>query len=345
MRDSIIYSSFRAMFVTIFTILGIAAGLLLFILIIGLFSSSATNENITNHYKEEILANADWKREELSKETPVILQLNMNGVIGLDGLTTANVRQKLVESREGSLKDDRVKAVFIVLNSPGGTVDDANGIYQALKDYKAKFKVPVYLYTEGLCASGGMYIAAAADKIFANDAALIGSIGVILPPFWNVTTLLDKWGVNTLTLSAGKGKDAMSPFHPWKPEESKNYQEIINFYYNHFIDIITSNRPGVDKTKLVEEYGAQVFPAPIAQKMGYVDVSGSMRDDALRALVKELNIEDAKYQVIQLESNEWWNSLIKAQSPFLTGVIKHQMELPLEMNPVLQGKYLYLYRP
>lgn len=343
MRDSIFYSSIRAFFITVFTILGIFAGLFLFFILIALFSGTASDEGITTHYKEKVLADADWKREVKSSDTPVILQMNMKGVIGLDGLAGSTVRQELIESREGKMKD-RLKGILIFLNTPGGTADDANSIYESLKEYKEKFKVPIYIYTEGLCASGGMYIAAAADKIYANDQTLVGSIGVITPPFWNVKKVLDKFEIQSLTLYEGKGKNAMSPFHTWAPDEDKNYKEFIAYYYNHFVNLMVTSRPQIDKEKLINEYGAQIFPAPIALKIGFVDGIGASRDSVLKELAKAAGIEDEKYQVIQLESNEWWSSLISSKSPVISGEVKHKLDLPAEMRPELQNRLLYLHR-
>lgn len=65
---------------------------------------------------------------------------------------------------------------LVYINTPGGTVVDADGIYRALLEYKTKYDVPIYAYIDGLCASGGMYVALAADKIFASDVSLIGSV-------------------------------------------------------------------------------------------------------------------------------------------------------------------------
>jgi protease IV len=349
MRDSIIYSSFRALFVAIFAIIGIILGFFLILMVIGAFvassSSSITDDTAKSHFKEQVLANADWSRTIRSKESPVIFQLNIDGVIGMESLTAQNIRQQLIESREGDLKNNRIKALLLYINTPGGTVVDSNGIYEVLKEYKAKFQVPIYAYVDGMCASGGMYIAAAADKIYANEVALIGSVGVLLPPFWNVAPLLEKIGVNTLTLSAGKDKDAMSPLRPWKEGEQNNYQNLVNYYYQMFVNIVTSNRPQVSKEKLINEYGAQVYPAAEAVKMGYIDFDGSSRDDVLRALVKELNLEDNNYQVVQFESRDWWSSLFNNRSPLITGVIKHELELSSEYPVELQNKYLYLYKP
>ena len=93
---------------------------------------------------------------------------------------------------------------------------DADGIYRAIKHYKEQYQVPVIAYVDGLCASGGMYIACAADKIYATDVSLVGSVGVLFPSFMNFSKLLDTVGVQSLTISSCKGKDDMNPLRPWK---------------------------------------------------------------------------------------------------------------------------------
>ena len=142
----------------------------------------------------------------------------------------------------------------------------------------------------GYVLRGGMYVALAADKIFASGISLIGSVGVIAPTFLNVTKLLDKIGVDTLTLTAGKDKDAMNPLRPWQPGEDENYKKIVEYYYNHFVDLVTKHRPEISKEALVKEYGAHIFPAPDAQTKGFIDNSGATLSEALHELLKEVGI-------------------------------------------------------
>lgn len=345
MRDSIIYSSFRALFVTIFTFIGIAAGFILLLLFIGVFSSSSPDEKITYHYKEEILSNANWKREVLGSDSPVILQININGIIGTELLSAQTVKQLLIESRESSLKKDRVKGVLLHLNTPGGTVFDADSIYESLKEYKEKFKVPIYAYVDGICASGGVYVSAAADKIFASETSLIGSVGVILPSFTNFSKLLEKVGVDSITLYAGKDKDAMNPLRPWTKDEDENYKHIVDYYYNAFVNILVTNRPQMSRTKLIQDYGARIFPAKEALERGFIDVTGASRDEALKSLASELGLEEDKYQVVELESKNWWSTFLNAKSPLITGAVNHYLKLPSDIDPELQNKVLYYYQP
>src|SRR5690606_21186383 len=154
---------------------------------------------------------------------------------------------------------------------PGGTMDDADGIYRTLQEYKTRFKVPVIAYVDGICASGGLFIACAADEIYASDVSLVGSVGVLTPPFINVSQLMEKIGVNALTIYAGKGKDNLDPLRPWREGEDKNIQDIIKYYYASFVDLVIKNRSQVSRDALIQEYGAKIFPANEAARIGFID--------------------------------------------------------------------------
>jgi protease IV len=346
MRESIFYASLRSFFLALCGVIGVSLGALLIFVILGLLVSSSEEEpEISYSYSPEIRPNASGVRKALSRDAPVILKLNIHGAIGTELLSRQTVEQQLIESRERALKDGRVKAILLHIDSPGGTVTDADGIYNAIKAYKELHKVPVYAYVSGFCASGGMYIACAADKIFASDVSLIGSVGVISPSFFNVSQLIDKIGVKSLTIYEGKGKDELNPLRPWKPDEGDNIKSLISYYYSFFVDIVTKNRPQIDKEKLINEYGAKIFPANLAKEYGYIDEVGYSYNETLKQLAHKISIEDDYYQVIVLESKSWLASLFKEKFSLLKGEMKHQIDLGPETNPRLMNQFLYLYRP
>lgn len=341
--DSLWRSTLRALMITCGVMSGILLTILLFSLLFDSFSS--TEEEIPNDYDVKILANAEGVRKKLSKSAPVILQLNIQGVIGATELTKDKVENILIESRENSLKNERVKAILLMIDSPGGTINDADGIFRAIQSYKQRYKVPVYAYVDGLCASGGIYVACAADKIYASDVSLIGSIGVITPPFMNVSKLMEKVGVDSLTISEGKGKDELNPMRPWKPDEAKNIQEVIQYYYTSFVDLVITHRPKVDREALIKDYGAQIFPAEHASKMGLIDGTGESRNTTLTKLLRNLGIDDDYYQVVTLESSSWVSQFLKGDSPLLTGRVKHEFLLDGNLPMQLMHQPLYMYRP
>jgi len=347
MEESIFKSVIRRFLMVFASIAGV---LLAFVLMSALFSAIAgktdTDPDIQYTFSPEILPNAQNVRKNLSTKAPVILKVNVSGVIGLENLTGEQIAKQLIESREKTLKDDRVKGIILSINSPGGTVTDSDRIYHLLKAYKEQYSVPVYAHVDGMCASGGMYIACAADKIFATNSSLVGSVGVIIPSAMNFSKLLQNHGVESLTLYAGKGKDELNPFRPWKQDEGKDYQSVIDAFYKNFVDIVSSNRPAISKEKLMEEYGAKVYPSAEAKELGYIDESNYSYNQALALLAENLELQADEYQVIELVEHNWLATLFKAQegSPLITGRIHHTLDLPLEMHPKLTNKYLYLYR-
>jgi protease-4 len=346
MRESIFYSSLRAFFIALFGVAGLLLGIFLVMGFFGAISLGIDGAPTLNYtYSAEIQPDANDIRKEQSSSAPVILQINIHGMIGLDSLKTSDIAQLLVESRERAFEGDRVKAILLDINSPGGTVNDADGIYRQIKAYKERYKVPVYAYVDGLCASGGYYIAAAADKVYASDASVIGSVGVLLSTMLNFSKLMDKVGVDSLTLYDGKGKDNLNPLRPWKKGEEENIQQLINYYYKMFVDIVTQARPGLDKTKLIDDYGANVFSAEDAKTKGYIDSAGYSRSKSLQELAEKIGIHDDYYQVVTLENKNWVSKLFQSKNGLLTGNVNHRIELGPEASQELAGKYLYLYSP
>lgn len=342
-RESIFRATIRNFFVGFALISGIFAAFIAMILIIAVLEES--QETYTADLKKTILPDAQGKIAELSSSTPVILQIDIKGVVGLEKLKADHVRRQLVESRYGDLKD-RVKAILLSIESPGGTVTDADAIYRDIRHYKETYKVPVYAHIDGMCASGGYYIAMAADKIFATDASLIGSVGVLMPTFLNVSKLLTHYNIETLSLTAGKGKDELNPLRPWAPDESKNYQHIIDFYYQDFVNLVTSHRPLLAKEKLIDVYGAHVFPAKESEGYGYIDASGKSRSETLIELTHDAGLSDQPYQVVRLDSNNWFNDVFKSQQMGLfRGKVEHHLIVPGALDARLEGKLLYLYHP
>ncbi|MDR3623801.1 MAG: S49 family peptidase [Chlamydiales bacterium] len=343
-HESIFSSSIRSFCIAFFALLGICLSLMIVILFLGGVLGSG-KKGIVSNYTYEILPDANFQRELLSFHSPVILQIDIHGVIGLEELTAESIRSQLVESNEGIIQGGRVKAILLNINSPGGVVFDADAIYQTLMEYKKLHKIPIYAYVDGLCASGGLYIASAADKIYASDISVIGSVGVI-SQFFNVSELLNKVGVKALSLTEGKDKDAMNPFRPWGPSEDENYKELDRYFYNRFVDIVVKARTRISKNILIEEYGAKVFPAPLALEHGFIDVAGASWTDAIKALAEVAHISpDSPYQIMRLKHDRWLGDLFSAQSFIAPKTCIHKLELPQGCDVRLANKSLYLYQP
>ena len=305
-----------------------------------LLSSASLIEEKTNL---NILPDAAGNREIVSFSAPAILQINVHGVIGeLKGLDSQTMENILLDSRSGLLSGGRVKGILLHFDTPGGAATDSDTIYRMLNEYQTKYKIPVYGYVEGLCASGGMYIAAAADKIFAGPASVIGSVGVLMGPFFNVSDTLGKLGIQARTFTQGLDKDMMSPTRPWKEGEDASIKAIMAYLYDRFVGIVVSNRPRLDKQKLIEEYGAQVYDCVKAEQFGFVDVAMSSRNQALLALLEAAKVDASKpYQVVELmPKNDWISQLMRNEGGLLTGKIEHRFDFG---QPKIRDRFAYLY--
>lgn len=344
-RDSIFTSSIRAFFVAFMVCLGVSVGFC--IAMIG-FSLLSSGDLSPKKSVATIMPDAQGNRDQLSESAPVILRIDVKGVIGEGNLTTAKINDLLMDSHSGLFHSDRVKGVLLVMSTPGGTVDDCWGIYNALKEFKAKYNIPIFAFVEGLNASAGYYISMACDKIYANPTSIIGSIGVLYGPFFNFSIGMDKLGIGSQTFTGGKGKDSLNPFRPWKEEEFSSIQEIVHVLYDQFVDVVTSNRPQIDREKLLESYGAKVFVAKEAQAIGMIDDANSTYNKTLTALATAAGIaEETRYQVLALHNpHSIFLDLARGQSPLFTGKVEHSLVLPSSEIPAsIAGKWLYYYHP
>lgn len=342
-RESIFISALRSFCRMFFAVCGIFIALMVMSLLYSLISPAATIETKT---KVKYLPDAQDRRELVDASAPVILQLNIHGVIGEPkSLDTNSVQNILVDSRTGTLKGNRVKGILLHMNTPGGTVVDSDNIYRMINEYKRRYQVPVYAFIDGLCASGGMYISCSADQVYAGPASIVGSVGVIIGPFFNLVDGLTKLGIKAQTITEGLDKDMMTPFRPWKSDEDASLKAVTAYFYEQFVNIVTTARTRIDKTKLVQEYGAKVFDPVKAQELGYVDVANSSRNEALLALINKAGVDPAKpYQVVTLEAkSEWLSNLFNEKaSPLFTGKIEHTIDTGA---PKIRDQVAYLYQP
>ncbi len=302
-KESIFISAIRSFFNTLLGAVGVFIAIIPFILFITIFSSDKSELTKT---KLEILPDLEGNMKYLPTNTPAVLQINVHGIIGDIDFSPKDVEYQLIESRKGLLKNNRIKAILLHINSPGGTELATDDIYRNLMVYKEKFKVPIYAYVDGFCASGGFYIACAAEKIYASPMSIIGSVGARFGPFFNFTELLERYGIETKTLIEGKNKDMMNPFRKWKPNEDESLKVINAYGYNRFADIVSKAR-NIDKNILMNEYGANIFDCQKAEDIGYIDYAQKSYNDALSSLLKEADIDSEKpYQVVTLLPKRHW---------------------------------------
>ena len=195
------------------------------------------------------------------------------GLVELVGEITES--ETVVDQLDRMQRDPSVKAVVLRVDSPGGGVAASQEIYDAVQRVKDEGK-PVIASMGGVAASGGYYVACAADSIIANPGTLTGSIGVIMS-FPNTEELFRKVGVHFETIKTGKFKDVGSMWRPMTDEERTLLQGVLGNVYDQFIDAIVDGR-GMKKEDILPYADGRIFSGDQALEYGFVDKLGSLED-------------------------------------------------------------------
>ncbi|MBQ4496338.1 MAG: signal peptide peptidase SppA [Spirochaetaceae bacterium] len=169
-----------------------------------------------------------------------IARIDIKGVIQEKNET---YNQKWLLDMIGSLmKDENNKGLFIYVDSPGGSVYEADELYLKLCEYKETTGRPIYAYFSHMAASGGYYIGCVADYIMANRNCTTGSIGVIMGPVYTLTGLFEKYGIESTSITAGKNKNMFNINEPITAEQRQIIQDYINEAYDQFTGIVAKER-------------------------------------------------------------------------------------------------------
>ena len=188
-------------------------------------------------------------------------------------------------------KSDRVKAIVLDINSPGGTVASVQDIYSEILKAKEQGKKVVALFRD-VAASGAFYIAMAADQIVAEPGTITGSVGVIMQA-GNVTKLFDKIGIEVNPITSGKYKDIGSAYREMTPAERAILQDMVNDTYTQFYNVVKEGRLGVKPEVLNEYTDGRVFTGKRAFELGFIDKLGG--EETARLLAGELvGLQDPK---------------------------------------------------
>lgn len=192
----------------------------------------------------------------------------------------------LIADSEGTIerlrkfaKDDSVKAIVLRINSPGGGVGPSQELYEEVR--KLRGKKPVVASLGAVAASGGYYIACAAQKIYANPGTITGSIGVIMQ-FVNVKDLIEKIGVRGVVVKSGAFKDIGSPIRPMRAEEQALLQGVIDNVHAQFVQAVAEGRR-LDREKVAAIADGRIFSGEQAKELGLVDALGNLEDAVAEA--------------------------------------------------------------
>jgi len=226
------------------------------------------------------------------------------GVIEITGVITDAM--PYLDAIKQFKDDDKVKAVVVRLDSPGGKVGPSQEVYSAL--LKLKKKKPVLASFGSLGASGAYYIACSTDTIYALPGTMTGSIGVIME-FFDASEGLKRLGVTPNSITAGTLKDAGSPFKPMSNQEKLYFKALVEDVHAQFIEAVSSGRKlGIEKVRQLAD--GRVFTGRQARILGLIDKIGGL-EDAVDEAKKRAHIE-GEPRIIKPEMNEGiWSVLRK----------------------------------
>jgi protease-4 len=238
------------------------------------------------------------------RKKPRIAVINITGVIQEDN---EDLSPRRIAGALEELQERPPQAVILRLNTPGGTVGASQEIYESIVKFRDETKVPVVASMGDVTASGGVYVAMAADKVIANPGTVTGSIGVVIQSR-NLSRLLDKVGVSAEVVKSGRYKDTLSMYRGLTKSERALLQSVIDDSHAQFLEVVTRGRKLT--AKAVREFAdGRVMTGRQAKKFGLVDELGGF-DIAVDAAKKLANITE-KPQFIEMAKpkKKWWERL------------------------------------
>jgi protease IV len=213
--------------------------------------------------------------------------VELRGVIGPDSPASAD---NVITGLQEAFKDKRTQGIVLRINSPGGSPVQAGHINDEIRRLRAKYpNIPVYAVVEDICASGGYYVAVAADKIYVDKASIVGSIGVLMDGF-GFTGTMEKVGVERRLLSAGENKGFLDPFSPVVEAHKKYAQEMLGEIHQQFITVVRQGR-GKRLKETPEMFSGLLWVGSRSVEMGLADAMGTV-DFVAREVVKAEDIVD-----------------------------------------------------
>jgi len=213
--------------------------------------------------------------------------VELHGVIASDSEASAD---KITSGLEAAFKDRDTKGVILRINSPGGSPVEAGRINDEMKRLRKQYpKIPLYVVVDDICASGGYYVAVAADKIFVDKASIIGSIGVIMDGF-GFTGTMEKLGVERRALAAGKNKTFLDPFSPMVPEQKEYAEKMLEQVHQQFIKVVRDGR-GQRLKENPDMFSGLVWVGQQSIALGLTDDFGSVQSVA-RDVIKAEDVVD-----------------------------------------------------
>lgn len=233
-----------------------------------------------------LIAVVDWGAEGEHQERHTAL-VNLNGVIQSKGEANG---ENMIAALNSAFEAKNSVGIILRINSPGGSPVQAGIISDEIRRLRGKHPDKLlYAVVEDMCASGGYFVAAAADKIYVNKASIVGSIGVLMDGF-GFTGVMDKVGVERRLLTAGDNKGFLDPFSPQAPQHKEHAQILLNDIHKQFIDVVKAGR-GKRLKESPDMFSGLMWTGVQSVELGLADDFGSV-DSVARDVLKAEKVLD-----------------------------------------------------
>ena len=213
--------------------------------------------------------------------------IDLQGVIQPKGESNA---ENIIAALNSAYEQQHVAGVILRINSPGGSPVQAGMVNDEIHRLRSKHPdKPLYAVVEDMCASGGYFVAVAADRIYVNQASIVGSIGVLMDGF-GFTGTMDKIGVERRLLTAGENKGFLDPFSPQAIQHRAHAQTMLNDIHKQFIDVVKTGR-GSRLKETPEMFSGLMWTGAQSIQLGLADELGSV-DSVARDVIKAEKVLD-----------------------------------------------------
>ncbi|EFS03284.1 signal peptide peptidase SppA [Listeria seeligeri] len=329
----------------------IALGIVLALLVVSALAK-VTSTQLANKEEEEI-AVIDTLFAGTNELTETVIEkagpskiavLSVDGTIQDTGESTSLLGSTgynhsfFMDQLEQVRDDESIKGVLLYVNSPGGGVMESAQIRDKILQIQKERSIPFYVSMGSMAASGGYYISAPADKIFASKETLTGSLGVIMQGY-DYSELMKKLGITDNTIKSGAHKDIMSATRPMTEDEKKIMQSMIDDSYNEFVQVVASGR-GMSEEQVRKIADGRIYDGRQAKENGLIDEFG-YQEDALAALKKDEKLSNAT--VIQYDEPTSFSSLFSVAAQKMSGQSADISQL-IKLTGTLQApRMMYLY--
>ncbi len=230
------------------------------------------------------------------RRAPVVAVLRLSGVISAPSRIHSGLNLgALAPHIEAAFRQRRLRAVALVVNSPGGAAAQSSLIARRIRSLAAEKEVPVFAFVEDVAASGGYWLACAADEIYADESSIVGSIGVIASGFGFVE-MMAKLGVERRLHTQGDKKALLDPFNPETPADVRRLTALQKDIFESFKDVVRERRGGKLTLGERQAFSGEIWTGRKALEHGLIDGIGD-----LRTVMRERYGEDVRFKVLGRE--------------------------------------------